>query len=399
MLSSSSSILISGTPLSPLNAAADVTLCTGETAPGFAELLNGLAEKADKDPPLGAAAEQAVAADAMALARALPIAAGLEQPASAAEAAIGSGKDLPVGLPEPVEADGTADTPTDAAEPPIAATALLALPAVPGAPIPQPVPAEAAQPALDTEEAPRRPSARSGLVPAATPAKPKADAPKVEGSPVTAVSVTVANQDTRGANTAEHGAREPGAAARAKSAGTVDLARAEPALASQSASASAVAPADHPARSAEPLAVRAHAHVTPAPDIDAALDKLVAAREALAPAHAAVAIDHAEFGAVSIRFEQSADGRLSAELSSADPGLQRAVTAAAATDRGSTAGSDGDDSRASHLANHRGASANGDAATGERSQSGGARDLPQRRGNGAAQSRQTTTNSRPGIFA
>jgi hypothetical protein len=45
----------------------------------------------------------------------------------------------------------------------------------------------------------------------------------------------------------------------------------------------------------------------------------VAAREALAPAEAALSIDHADFGEVSIRFAHSSDGRLSAELSAADP--------------------------------------------------------------------------------
>ena len=45
------------------------------------------------------------------------------------------------------------------------------------------------------------------------------------------------------------------------------------------------------------------------------------------------AFRHLEFGEVSIRFEQSSDGRLSAELTAADPELQRAVSAAVTPDR------------------------------------------------------------------
>src|SRR5690606_26518694 len=63
-----------------------------------------------------------------------------------------------------------------------------------------------------------------------------------------------------------------------------------------------------------PQAASAPAQVFAPADIAAALDRLVAAREALMPAEAALAVEHSEFGKISIRFEQSSDGRLSAEL-------------------------------------------------------------------------------------
>lgn len=80
-------------------------------------------------------------------------------------------------------------------------------------------------------------------------------------------------------------------------------------------------------------------------DLTAVLDRLVAAREALMPSEGALDIRHAEFGDISIRFEQTTGGTLSVELAGADPDLQRAVTAAVATERSPSQQSDSDSAR------------------------------------------------------
>ncbi len=66
-------------------------------------------------------------------------------------------------------------------------------------------------------------------------------------------------------------------------------------------------------------------------DFAALIDRIVAAREA-SGAPVAVAVRHAEFGAVTLRFEQ-ADGTLSVAASSPDPDFARAAAAALPPDR------------------------------------------------------------------
>ena len=134
-------------------------------------------------------------------------------------------------------------------------------------------------------------------------------------------------------------------------------------------------------------------------DITAALDRLVAAREALMPAEAALAIDHADFGEVSIRFEQSSDGRLSAELRAADPELQRAVTAAVAADRDFSTGPEGDGGRSIAMASPRGSATGGEATSGERGQPGHDRDPNQRHTPGRSQSEPGAADPQAGVFA
>ncbi|HEY6816324.1 MAG TPA: hypothetical protein VI168_12350 [Croceibacterium sp.] len=189
---------------------------------------------------------------------------------------------------------------------------------------------------------------------------------------------------------------EPVAAARPRAVRAADLPRIETPL-PQHASASPVAQPDQPVVTVAGPAPFASASTPSSIEIDVALDRLVAAREALAPAEASLAIDHAEFGEVSIRFEQAPDGRLSAELAAADPELQRAVNAAVAADRNPA--SDGDGNRSAQQAGHRSATTGGDAAMGERSQPGNERDMPQRRAPSRPQARQAATDQRPGVFA
>ena len=75
----------------------------------------------------------------------------------------------------------------------------------------------------------------------------------------------------------------------------------------------------------------APAPAQPAPqDFATLVDRLVEAREAAAPTTVRAAIRHADFGTVSIGFDQPDDGRLTVRLNSADPDFAPAVQAAAA---------------------------------------------------------------------
>lgn len=58
------------------------------------------------------------------------------------------------------------------------------------------------------------------------------------------------------------------------------------------------------------------------------VDRLAAAREVFAPAMEALAIEHAEFGELSLRFDQRRDGGLSVQLSASNPDAHRAVAQA-----------------------------------------------------------------------
>lgn len=73
-------------------------------------------------------------------------------------------------------------------------------------------------------------------------------------------------------------------------------------------------------------------------DIAAVVDRLAAARDALAPAAATLAIDHAEFGELSLRFDQKADGGLSVQVAAATPEAHRAISQAVSADGGQTMG-------------------------------------------------------------
>jgi hypothetical protein len=71
-------------------------------------------------------------------------------------------------------------------------------------------------------------------------------------------------------------------------------------------------------------------------DFTALVDRLVEAREAASPQRVHVAISHSEFGQVSLRFDQDANG-LSVSMSSADPEFARAVQASTASAGSQTA--------------------------------------------------------------
>jgi hypothetical protein len=219
------------------------------------------------------------------------------------------------------------------------------------------------------------------------------------------VAITVAAQARFAApDLGEAGDAKPATLARSKATRSADLLRVEaslPQLAAPSTAATPSGQVDSSGRAANVPVPAVSTAISSPIDIDAALDQLMAAREALMPAEAALEIDHAEFGEVSIRFAQSSDGRLSAELAGADPELKRAVTAAVAADRAPAMASDGDSGRSAQTAHHRGSA--GDAATGERgqasNQSAAERELSQRRAPARASARETTTDQRPGVFA
>jgi len=106
-------------------------------------------------------------------------------------------------------------------------------------------------------------------------------------------------------------------------------------------------------------------------ELAAIVDRLAAAREVLAPASAALALDHAEFGEMTLRFEQQQDGRLLVNLSAQDAEAHRAVAAALATERNPASGGDraGGESQA-HGQHRTGAGAGGGGAS-ERGAGGG----------------------------
>ncbi|MEO0061636.1 MAG: hypothetical protein RLZZ08_196 [Pseudomonadota bacterium] len=93
--------------------------------------------------------------------------------------------------------------------------------------------------------------------------------------------------------------------------------------------------------SAPVMSASAAHSVAPAQDLARIVDQLAAAREALAPASAAMTIEHAEFGALSLRFDQRGDGGLAVQLAASNPEAQRAVSAAMGADAGQFMGQDG----------------------------------------------------------
>src|SRR5690606_18253842 len=239
-----------------------------------------------------------------------------------------------------------------------------------------------------------------GAMPAATAKSAgKADPAQAKGAaPAATVAITVATK-AEAAPTAPEIAASVSAKARSAEAPLQPMLPGTPAIATAVDAAPAQATA---ATAATPIATppaTAPAAMPSAADINAALDRLVAAREALMPAEAALAVEHSEFGEISIRFEQGSDGRLSAELRAADPELQRAVTAAAGADRGLAMGADADGGRPTNLAHQRGAAAGGESGSGERSQPGQERETNQRRGAGRPAGHDGKNDPRPGVFA
>ncbi len=369
--------------------------------PGFADLLKTLPLKLPNTTK-----SEALPGDS-----ALPSGAKLDpQTAMAAKAANPAGKILPVALPEAAGAEAAKVATSDTQDAPSAkltdididiqpATALA-----PFAGLAQQLPELAQKPHRVAADIARAALPQAALAVSAKPAGKASPAPAKEAAPATAVAITVAAKtEAATAPTAiATAAAEIAASAPAKPQRGEPI-RAEaplqPVLHATPSTATAVDAAPAPSAQTMPVAT-ASAAMPSSADINAALDRLVAAREALMPAEAALAVEHAEFGEISIRFEQGSDGRLSAELRAADPELQRAVTAAVGADRGMAMGSDADGGRPTALAQQRGSSTGGETASGERSQPGQERDTNQRRGTGrSATGHEGKNDPRPGVFA
>lgn len=162
---------------------------------------------------------------------------------------------------------------------------------------------------------------------------------------------------------------------------------AAPAAINPSAPAAAAPIASAPADAAPAAPVfRAPAPAQePMADLAQIVDRLAAAREAVAPARAALSIDHAEFGELTLRFEQRHDGRLTAELAGANAEAHRAVSHALAADRSQTAGHD---SGTSQQHQQQSSAQTARASTGDRDASGS--------GGNAQDQRQDTARQRGG---
>lgn len=227
--------------------------------------------------------------------------------------------------PAEVEAEIAAEAEADAPSPPVDFAAVpVALPAA----------------ALPVEQSQAAPAASNATARPATPANlPPAAALELQANmPQTVQPQAVQQQANMPASTAQ--AVQPAApqlalppeAAKAERDATVQQVRLIEPVAFQVAPASETiiaapqavrdpVPTAPTVATATPTAERPH-------DFTALVDRLVAAREAMQPQSVTMAVRHAEFGAVQLRFQQDASG-LSVAMSSADPDFARAVSAAA----------------------------------------------------------------------
>jgi hypothetical protein len=243
--------------------------------PGLADQADGESATDDSDEALAqAATAEAILAGVSVPQVALPAAPGTAAADAGGEAeTAGSGQARPTPYPSlPAQAKAPAVEPQANGEKPAGATVALQV-------APQPS-AQAAKPALDTDS----------------------DAPAAR---------------PRGA-AIERAAAQPA---------TADAAR-------QADFASFTTPASAPAAPASGSAISASGEVRPAMqaqalhDLTRIVDRLAAAREVFAPATEALAINHAEFGELSLRIDQRRDGFLSVQLSAASPDAHRAVAQA-----------------------------------------------------------------------
>lgn len=226
--------------------------------------------------------------------------------------------------------------------PPAALTAPAAAP--PPAAAPAPAPSRAVPETIPTgrgdgiaADAPRpdrgHPVTLMTLAAPAIPTEPAPTAPVAEATEPSLRPLAAA-----GADSGAHGQASAGGGGPEQRAGdqttrsAIDLsalqAREPPSTPSPAAAPGSPA-ATPPAGAAAPAIVPAP--VDPLGDLAAIVDRLAAAREALAPAAASLALAHAEFGALTLRFEQQQDGRLLVGLSAQDADAQRALAAALGT--------------------------------------------------------------------
>ncbi len=148
-------------------------------------------------------------------------------------------------------------------------------------------------------------------------------------------------------------------------------------------------------------ATRPALHVEALQDLTRIVDRLAAAREAFMPATAAMAVSHAEFGELSLRFDQHREGQLAVQLSASDPDAHRAIAAAVA-DRPfagtaeNQAGAGQPNAQSQGQARGAPAGRDGDASNGNASR----HHQPQQRGSTSRNSESENTGQRrAGIFA
>ena len=296
---------------------------------------------------------------------------GLLVAATAALPVPANGKILPVGLPValPSEAPAAQAQPVDqdpAAAPPAALPSAIAtlptalLKARPAGPAAQAAPADAPQQTMSEDAAEPADPAIAVTEPLATlpvialvsqPASPGEPASPAEtalsrepGRPtqapiaaspqpamsqpaVTQPAVSAAGQQTPPPSTPQLTAL-PEAAPAEREAAVQQVRMIEPAAAQPVAASETVLAAPPAPRDAAPAAITATTAAAERPhDFTALVDRLVAAREAMQPQNVTMAVRHAEFGAVQLRFQQDASG-LSVAMASADPDFARAVSAA-----------------------------------------------------------------------
>jgi len=259
-----------------------------------------------------------------------------------------AGKTLPVTLPDLADPD-SGEEPTDpsdeAAAQAAAAEAIVAAVIVPQAPLP--AAQSLVENAGEAEAGAMGHSARTAPGRAALP-QPVA----MQAAPANEGETRTSGEKAHGASVAVQVDPEPGAQAAAGMAmdtasdteadGDAPAARPRTAgierTAAQPAMADAARPADAASLVAAPAtpapALTASGEVRPSMPADALqdltriVDRLTAAREVFAPATEALFIDHAEFGELSLRFDQRRDGLLSVQLSASNPEAHRAVVQA-----------------------------------------------------------------------
>ena len=276
----------------------------------------------------------------------------------------GTGGELPVALAGVPAIAGTGKTlPAGGGELPPAA--LANTPATPAGPASPAIPATAdganlhpAGKATGQTADQGQPASAQAQIPASRPmvaleVAPRAQAPQGEsaaGGPATgpangaSVQATTLAADTAGGR--EAGQRDgagharaaqgeaPVAAPRAAAEASVFAAAAPAAPAGATTAVQPLSPMAAPAAPGEgatPFSADKPAIETPlARELGRIVDSLASAREAVTAKAATLALDHAEFGDLSLRFDQRRDGQLSVQLSAADPEAHRAIAAAVA---------------------------------------------------------------------
>jgi hypothetical protein len=134
-------------------------------------------------------------------------------------------------------------------------------------------------------------------------------------------------------------------------------------------------------------------------DLTRVIDRLAAAREAFAPAATALAIKHADFGELSLRFDQQRNGQLAVQLSASDPDAHRAV-AAAVGERGAATTGESHTGTGQSQAQARGAAAERDGNSGNTANRQAERQDPQHRRSAEHNGKAGSGNTpHAGIFA